>query len=147
MLSILTIAEGGLGLLLTTCVIILVPFHYATLNNLEGRPYPHSLWLLYLLASASAVFDLMLLGASVSLWKLQRRGLVALICVLIAEFVCVLCIIFSFSSRVFSQAQSYMMGMGLIPFSPQIVTAFPIVAGILIFFAYRYLGIPARPIE
>ena len=41
----------------------------------------------------------------------------------------------------------YIVGMALTPFSVQVVTAFPLVAGILIFLAYRHLGIPARPIE
>ncbi len=50
------------------------------------------------------------------------------------------------AAGVLAEAVVFLVGMGLMPFAPQIVTAFPIVAGILVFLAYRYLGIPARPI-
>src|SRR6266550_4330164 len=125
-LSVLTLVEGGLGFLLAAFNIIAVPFYYKTLEKLLGHPYSHSSSLLYLIGVAGFLF--------------------LLICVLITEFVSILSIIAIFTPRGFSKAVGFMVGMGLMPFAPQIVTAFPIVAGILVFLAYRYLGIPARPI-
>jgi len=145
-LSVLTLVEGGAGFLLAAFNIIAVPFYYKTLEKLLGHPYSHSSSLLYLIGFAGLLFDLMLLAAGVLLWKQQRRALFLLICVLITEFVSTLSIIAMFTPRGFSKAVGFIVGMGLMPFAPQIVTAFPIVAGILVFLAYRYLGIPARPI-
>jgi hypothetical protein len=139
--------EGGLGFLFSALSIIAVPFNYKTLEDLVGHPYPHSAALLYLTGSVNLIFEVMLVVAGVLLWKLQRRGLLLLICVLIAEFISVLGIMAIFAPRGQSKALGFIMGMGLMPFALQIVTGFPIVAGILIFFAYRYLGIPARAIE
>ena len=146
-LSVLTAVEAGLGLALTACVTLLVPFHYATLSSLEGHPYSRSLSLLYLLGSTSALFDGVLLASSALLWKLRRTGLVLLSWTLIGEVVCVVGIVSMFTSGFSSNAESYVLGMGLMPFSPQIVTVFPIIAAILIYFAYRYLGIPAHEVE
>ncbi len=50
-------------------------------------------------------------------------------------------------SHALAKAHGFILGAGLMGFTPQFVTAFPIVAGMLIFLAYRYLGIPARPIQ
>jgi hypothetical protein len=86
----------------------------------------------------------MLLAAGALLWKLQRRGLLLLICVLLAEVVFVLSILAVGASKGFAPPVGFIVGMGLFPFVAQGVTVFPIIAGILIPFAYRYQGMPTR---
>jgi hypothetical protein len=44
----------------------------------------------------------------------------------------------------FFQDLSYVTVGGNMALAVQLVTAFPLIAAVLIFFAYRYLGIPAR---
>ena len=48
------------------------------------------------------------------------------------------------ASRGLSWTISAVAGVGNFRLGLQLVTAFPLIAGILIFFAYHYLGIPAR---
>jgi hypothetical protein len=89
-----------------------------------------------------------LLVAGVLLWKRQRRGLVVLTGTLIAELVCGIgpAIVNAVhgAQGISTSEHALLVGLALFPVFPQILTAFPLVAGILIFFAYRYLGIPAR---
>ena len=99
--------------------------------------------MLYFLASANVVFNLALLYAGGLLWKLKRRGLLVLISLLAVEFFYILVS----AATAASNEYDIILSIGLMPFAIQVVTAFPIVAGVLIFFAYRYLGIPARPTE
>lgn len=143
-LSVITAIEGALGLAGTIFIDVSYRFHYAAMSSLQGAQPSGSLSLLYLLGCISALFSLLLLASSALLWKLRRKGLASLSWTLVAEVLCLVTISFIFTSRFSSTAQSYMLGMGLMSFTPQIVTAFPIVAGILIYFAYRYLGIPAH---
>lgn len=148
MLSGFAFAVGSLGFLLAAHNIITVSFDSKTLEYLAGYSYPHARLLLYLMDSANLLFGVMLLAAVVLLWKLERRGLLLLICVLITEFIFVLCIIVDIAaSKGFSKPLDFMVGRGLFPLAPQLVTAFPIVAGILIFFAYRYQRTSARAVE
>ena len=146
LLSVLTLIEAVLGLLLTAFEISMGSYHNRALETLLGRAYSDS-WLVYLIELIALAFNVLLLAAGALLWKQQRRGLRLLICILIAEFIFVLGLGGAFASGGLSKVQDYLVGMGVMPFSPQIVTAFPIVSGILIFFAYRYLGIPAKPTE
>ena len=141
-LSVITAIEGGLGLAATMFIDLPYPFHYAALSGLRGGESSRSLSLLYLLGLISTLFSALLLASSALLWKLRRKGLALLSWTLVAEVFCFFGITFVFTSRFSSNAQSYMLGMGLMPFTPQIVTAFPILAGILIYRAYRHLGIP-----
>jgi hypothetical protein len=104
-----------------------------------------------LIWSADLIVEVMLLAAGAFLWKMKRRGLFLLIAVLVTEFIYAasisLALLAPRTGSALAKGFGYLVGMGLSPLSVQIVTAFPLVAGILIFFAYRYLGIPARPIE
>lgn len=156
-LSVLTFVAGGLGLLVTASEITLGPTEKRAVESVYGQPYP-DVWLVYLVESISLIFNGMLVRVGTFLWKHQRRGLLLLIAVLVGEFF--YCIVFSVlldfvvagdkagtASQALGIAHGYILGAVLWGFIPQFVTAFPIVAGILIFFAYRYLGIPPRPIQ
>lgn len=148
----LTLFEGSVGFLVAADSIAMGPFSYKALQHLEGQNYPSAVHLIYFIAIASLVFSLLLLYVGRLLWKLRRRGLSALIYVLAAECFYSLILITTVMSthsffRAPSNGYSFILGMGLTPFAIQVVTAFPIIAGVLIFFAYRYLGIPARPTE
>lgn len=144
-LSVLTLLEGFVGFLIAADSIASGPMTYRALQQLNGQQtYPSSLRLLYFLASANVVINLVLLYAGRLLWKLKRRGLLVLIYVLAIEFFYIL--VFSTTTAP-SREHGIILGFGLMPFVIQVVTAFPIAAGVLIFFAYRYLGIPARPTE
>jgi len=58
-----------------------------TLERLVGHPFPYSAPLLYLVWLADLVVEAMLLAAAVSVWKMQRRGLLLLIVALVTEFI------------------------------------------------------------
>jgi hypothetical protein len=141
-LSGLTLADGSVGFILAAHNIINVPVD--STEHLVGHPYSHSSSLLYSIDSANLVLNVMLLAAGALLWKLQRRGLLLLICVLLAEVVFVLSILAVGASKGFAPPVGFIVGMGLFPFVAQGVTVFPIIAGILIPFAYRYQGMPTR---
>ena len=151
-LSVLTLLEGSVGFLVAADSIAMGPFSYKALQHLEGQNYPSAVQLIYFITIASLVFCLLLLYVGRLLWKLRRRGLSALIYVLAAEFFYSLIFITTVMSthsffRAPSKGYAFILGMGLMPFAIQVVTAFPIISGVLIFFGYRYLGIPARPTE
>ena len=61
--------------------------HGMTLERLVGHPFPYSAPLLYLVWLADLVVEAMLLAAAVSVWKMQRRGLLLLIVALVTEFI------------------------------------------------------------
>jgi len=143
-LSVLTLLEGFVGFLIAADGIATDVINYKALQQLNGQQtHPSALRLLYFLASANVVFNLVLLYAGGLLWKLKRRGLLVLIYVLAIEFFYILVC----TTTAPSKEYGIILGFGMLPFAIQVVTAFPIVAGVLIFFAYRYLGIPARPTE
>lgn len=155
-LSVLTSLEGAFGLLLTAMTMLVFPFVRPTLEDIVAHPYSHSALLLYAMALANVAFDVMLAIASVLLWKLQRRGLFLVVCTLLAEatyLAGITAVQMYFvlrrrsDSAPFSESLGAMSGVGNMSLGVQLATAFPIVAGVLIFFAYRYLGIPARPLH
>src|SRR5258708_39094296 len=136
-LSGLTLADGSVGFILAAHNIINVPVDSTALEHLIGHPYSHSSSLLYSIDSANLVLNVMLLAAGALLWKLRRRGLLLLICVLLAEVVFVLSILSVGASKGFEPRVGLFVVLGLLPIDAQAVTVFPIVAGILIPFAYR----------
>ena len=142
-LSVLTLLVGLVGFLIAADSIATGPIYYRALQHLHGQTHPSALRMLYFLASANVVFNLALLYAGGLLWKLKRRGLLVLISLLAVEFFYILV----FAGTAASNEYDIILGIVLMPFAIQVVTAFPILAGVLIFFAYRYLGIPARPTE
>jgi hypothetical protein len=148
-LSVLTLLEGGLGLLMTASALVLGLFKYEALDLLSGYKHPKLNFVyVYLIGFGDVVFMAALVIAGLLLWKQRRRGLQVLAWTLVAEFFLVVLFAFTFLPFVgfgYSSTQSYIVGTAAVPFTPQIITAFPIIAGFLIFFAYRYLGIPARP--
>jgi hypothetical protein len=146
-LSILALAEGGLGVLLTMWVVKMGPLYAVRLQTLWADRFPHN-WVVYAVGFISLPFNVMLLVAGGFLWKRQRKGLLLLTCVLIAELTfglapAIINVTYG-RAQAFSNVQAFLVGIALFPFFPQILTVFPLIAGILIFFAYRYLGIPAH---
>jgi hypothetical protein len=149
-LSTFTLVEGMVGVLITLWNIIAGRRFYAfEMNTLIGSAYPH-MWHIYAISCATLPFNLMFLVAGALLWNLDRRGLFTLICTLTAE----IAIFFTFvfhnvlnGAHGLSNVQGFLVGLALFPVFPQILTAFPFVAGILIFFACRYIGIPARQVQ
>src|SRR5260370_37650918 len=127
LLSGVTLAEGSVGFLLAAHNIITVPFDSKTLEYLLGHPYSHSGSLLYLIDSANLLFGLMLLAAGALLWKLQRRGLLLLICVLVTEFIFVLSVMAMGASKSFAKPVGFIVGRGLFPLVAQFISVFPIV--------------------
>jgi hypothetical protein len=155
-LSLVSSLEGAFGLFLTAIMMLVFPFAKSGLENVVTHSDSHSTLLLYMMALTNAAFDVALLIAGALLWKLQRRGLFLLVCTLLAEaayFLGIVAIEMHFGLKrgtgpsAFSETLGAMAGVGNISLGVQLATGFPIVAGILIFFAYRYLGIPARPIK
>jgi hypothetical protein len=144
-LSAVTLLEGLGGIYSVAADISIVPI---TLKLMQ-RPYIHSTWLLFPMAAMNLLFVVILFVAGAFIWKLQRRGLFLLACTLLAELVYFIgtIVISIFLERPSSTNFVFLVAAGNTPIGLQIFTAFPIVAGILIFFAYRYLGIPARPLK
>ena len=95
-------------------------------------------------------FMFALITAGMHLWKLDRRGLRILVYTLLAELIYLIGIatvsMAFHNSNALGRNVGAMAGVGNLALGLQIVTGFPIVAGILVFFAYRYLSIPAQPL-
>ena len=152
-LSVLSLLEGAMSLLAVMAQLFLIPFDQQAVEKFVTRPYAHAATLLYLMASMNLVFAVALFVAGVFLWRLRRKGLLLLVCTLIGEaayFMSLSGVVMFLhrsadgASRELSRTISALTGVGNFALGLQLVTAFPIVAGVLIFFAYRYLGIPAH---
>ena len=158
-LSAITLLESIFGVLLTALAMFSFPFIRATLEKNVVHPH-HPALVFYTMALANVGFSVVLVIASVFLWKLQRRGLFLLACTLLAEtlyFISVLFVVVGTELirahiALLTLAQSpsestldAMTGVGNMAVVVHLLTAFPIVAGILILFAYRYhRSYPAR---
>jgi hypothetical protein len=161
-LSVLTSAEAVFGLLFTAMMMLVFPNVRTTLENRVVHPYLRPVLVMYLMALANVAFNVALVIASIFLWKLQRRGLFLLSCTLLAEAIYFMWILFIEVGTEMVKTHidllkgernpiqgtfGAMMGVGNVSLYIQFLSAFPIVAGVLIFFAYRYLRIPARPLN
>jgi hypothetical protein len=88
------------------------------------------------------------------LWMLRRRGLFLVSWTLVAEIAYFFILDTGMTMYVhhkmgggeFFENFSYITLGGNVVLAVQLVTGFPVIAAVLIFFAYRYLGIPARPL-
>jgi hypothetical protein len=161
-LSVITSLESACGLFFTVMAMLVYPFVSTTLENKLVYPYLHPRLVMYLMSFANILFDGLLLIAGVLLWKFRRRGLFLLAYTLVAEvvyFIAILLVevggemikahlaLLSGDRGPLQGTLGAMMGVGNMSLGIQFITAFPIVAGVLIFFAYRYLGISARPLQ
>jgi hypothetical protein len=155
-LSVFTLLEGFAGILAVAFQSYMVPLDQEVLGKVVSQPYIHSPALLYSTAFLNLIFAVMLIFAGTFLWKLKRSGLMLLVCTLLAEvlyFVCISGVTMYLhrssneASRELSKTIAALTGVGNFFLGLQLLTAFPIVAGILIFFAYRYLGIPPRAVN
>jgi hypothetical protein len=109
-------------------------------NYLIGYHNSHVAWLLYPIDCANLLINTILLVASALCWKLQRKRLPLLSCALVTEVIFVNLILAMGASEGFSKPAGSIVGRALIPFIPQAITLFPIVAGILVFFTYRNIA-------
>ena len=144
-LAAVTLLEGLIGLYGVAFDMSIVPLTLEYMKHTQGS-YVYSRPLLFLMAAINLVFEVLLFFAGAFLWKLQRRGLFLLVCTLLGEIVSFIgaLIVSIHLDRPHSGNVTFLVGTGNIALGLQMLTAFPIVAGVLIFLAYRYLGIPAR---
>jgi hypothetical protein len=145
-LAILSFVEGLGGVLLTIMNAKMVPI-YITSDVLSVNSNQVAR-LLYAVSYISLPFNCMLLVAGVFLWKVQRRGLSVLAWIIIVELASVTAAALIGAVRTMHGHEipdlGFFLGVAIFPVGLQVITAFPVVAGILIFFAYRYIGIPTR---
>jgi hypothetical protein len=150
LLSVLTLLEGFGGAVLT---IVGLPLNWMFLQKV-AHPFAHATLLMYLVGLINLLFAVMLIVAGTLLWILRRRGLLLRTWTLIAEiFYCFILdtgismyMYDRTGSGEFFQNFSFITVAGNVVIAIQLGTAFPIIAAVLIFLAYRYLGIPARPL-
>ena len=150
-LSVLTLLEGLAGVVLT---IVGLPLNWRVLQKIVHQPFAHSTLLIYFVALVNLAFAVVLLVAGPLLWMLRRKGLFLVAWTVVAETVYFILdlgitwyVYVGAGGGEFFQNLDYITGAGNIVLAVQLVTAFPIIAAVLIFFAYRYLGIPARPLR
>jgi hypothetical protein len=149
-LSVLTLLEGLAGVVLT---IVRLPMDWMMLQKM-ANPVPHSTLLIYLIALVNLAFAVTLVVAGTLLWMLRRRGLFLVSWTLVAEIAYFFILDTGMTMYVhhkmgggeFFENFSYITLGGNVVLAVQLVTGFPVIAAVLIFFAYRYLGIPARPL-
>ncbi len=152
-LSVVTLLEATAGLFWFGLEMYVLAFHREAAFNLPGGPYPHLESLVYLMTSADLLFIATLIVAAILLWKLQRRGLFLLAWTLFVECVYFLGIITvgtylgmsaDSARKVLASTFTMAIAFGNRGLGTQLFTGFPLIAGVFIFFAYRYLGIAAR---
>jgi hypothetical protein len=149
-LSVLTLLEGFGGAVLT---IFGLPLNWIVLQK-EAHPFAHATLLLYFVGLINLLFAVMLIVAGTLLWTLRRRGLLLLSWTLIAEIFYFVVLDTGISMYVYDRTDggeffqnfSFITVASNVVIGIQLGTAFPIIAAVLIFLAYRYLGIPARPL-
>lgn len=152
-LSVATLLEATVGLFWIGLQMFVLAFRREAAFNLPGGPYPHLETLVYLMTSADLLFIATLLVAAILLWKLRRRGLFLLAWTILAElaYLGVIIALGTYLGTSGDTARKSLAGtlnlalaFGNAGLGIQLFTAFPLIAGVLIFFAYRYLGIAAR---
>lgn len=155
-LSVVTLLEATVGLFWIGLQMSVLAFHREAAFNFPGGPYPHLESLVYLMTSANLLFIGTLIAAAILLWKLRRRGLFLLAWTLLIECAYFLGIVAvgtylgmngDSARKVLASTFSVATAFGTAGLGIQLFTGFPLIAGVLIFFAYRYLGIAARTPE
>jgi len=140
-------AAGGLALLIPTFIKLRSPQG----EGVPGSPPPPA-WVLEFMTAANVAFAAMLILCATLLWKLKPTGLRLLIGTFCLELFYYLCLAAALlwlgfaqggSQRPFALQIASMIGVGNLVVGIQISTAYPLVAGILIFYCYRSLRIQA----
>jgi hypothetical protein len=146
-LAVTSLLEAFIGTVMVVLSMRTIPH----VQSLFREQHPRLAPILYLMNLADLVFAGMLILAGAYLWKLQRRGLRIILFTLAIELAYFLGILVnamrSDSAAAKLSTFSFALGLGNMGLSIQGFTGFPIVALVLVFFIYRYLGIQARPSE
>jgi hypothetical protein len=146
-LSIVTLVEGADGLF---TVVSTLPVTVGPLRALLLENHAHAEWALYGMVAANLIFNSMLLICGLRIWKLDRSGLRLLVWTLCAEAVYFVAVALLASSPYFwpgplrkliSDTIAPFTGFANMGLSLQVITAYPLLAAVLIFFSYRWLGI------
>jgi len=138
-LALLTALEA-LGALLAVGLSVST---YSLVKDRFGSDYPHFGGIYMALVFANVLIIGLLFVSAFLLWRLQRRGLFLLILTLGIELVSLIGLMGALLSHE-SAITAELMGVGLRVLILQILTAYPLMAVVLLVLAYRYLGIPAR---
>jgi len=138
-LALLTALEA-LGALLAVGLSVST---YSLVKDRFGSDYPHFGEIYMALVLANVLIIGLLFVSAFLLWRLQRRGLFLLILTLGIELVYLIGLMGALLSHE-SAITAELMGVGLRVLILQILTAYPLMAVVLLILAYRYLGIPAR---
>jgi hypothetical protein len=142
-LAVTCLLEAVSGLLVLVSGVASFPYLAGRLG-LQG---PHMRSIFYSSASVNMILMLLLVISAVLLWKLERKGLIFLTWILGIE------ILYFIGTSVISYIErtdlslSTVMGLGDACLGVQIWTAYPLVAAVLIFLAYRSQRMPARKMK
>lgn len=146
-LAVITALQAVAGLFLVSLGLS----SYTTTRASFGADYPY-FGLIYVALTAVNVSVLVLLFTSaLRIWRLQRRGLFLLVLTLCFEFAYFAALTIANTNMQrdeLSMAGAVLIGTGMMALVPQLFTAYPLIALVLLMLAYRYVGIPARaPLE
>lgn len=142
-LSVVTLLQGLAGLVAAALDLYTLPFNSRIVGKWADHP-AHLVSILYLMAYLNLAFAIMLLVAGTLLWKLRRKGLLTLVSTLVIELIYFLSLL---SAKMYTRGrhdvdllQTIVTAgwFGNFPLSLQLLTAFPIVAGILALMAYAF---------
>lgn len=144
-LSLVTLLEGVVGVLIAGFEI----FHVPKIERLLGSKFPHFALAFYCMDSANLLFNGLLIVAGVLLWRMRRRGLFLLFCTFAVEliyFIAFVAIAMDFKPRPVADTRTFAdtltaAGGANMSLAVQAFTGYPVVALVLVFLAYRYLGL------
>lgn len=156
-LALAAFLEGAVGVVFAARAVAgfrqLTAFPAAINQIFHLRPAPLTP-VFYATTGVAVLFDLGLIGCAILLWKARRVGLAALTWLLAIEIAYVVVGAAVTANRAVAAglgkpgraglALAVVVSSGSSGLAPQLFTVFPLVAGALLFFAYRYLGTPAR---
>lgn len=145
-LGVITALEALAGLFLASLTLGSLSIHRQVWTEIVGVDYPHFYELYAVVGSTNLVLLGMLFVSAFLLLRLRRKGLFLLVVTLGMEVLLFIGLTIAPSSvdREFGSAIAAASGIGMVGMSPQLFTAYPLVALVLLVMAYRYLGIPAR---
>ncbi len=145
-LAVANVVEAAVGILgLWMSLVIAKGIHAG------GHPLPPGPF--YGMLCVNLLFVGMLVVSAVLLWRLRRRGLWLLAWTLAAEVVYLL-VVWTAPSIALHGARPHLrlppkaldaaVLAGNMPVGLEILSGYPLLAGVATFFAYRYLGVPAH---
>jgi hypothetical protein len=149
-LAVINVLEGAGGLFMVALALdtILGPF-----RGLVPGTRQHAGSAVYAMAFANVAFACLLFISASLLWRLKRSGLLLLLCTLCSEVVYFLTLVATLMHRESARlphsqgpasAFAPLFGFANMGLGVQVLTAYPLIAGVLIFLAYRSIAIPAR---